>query len=131
MARRELRHRALAAAVFGLLSLLALTAANQAGHASYLVSFALVVGVAACVLGVSAARRARREDTARPPGSVAAIILGVVSIVLSLLAFVGIVFAKQLTTYEQCRNNATSNVEQQACTRQLMHSVQSRYGQGG
>ena len=93
--------------------------------------FALVVGVTACVLGASAARRARREDTARPPGSVAAVILGVVAIVLSLLAFVGIVFARQLATYEQCMNNAPSNAAQQACTRQLMHSVQSRYGQQG
>ncbi|HUZ27054.1 MAG TPA: hypothetical protein VMV07_25165 [Streptosporangiaceae bacterium] len=131
MPRRELRQRALAAAIFGLLSLLALAAANQAGHASYLVGFALVVGVAAGVLGASAARRARQEDAARPPGSVAAVILGVVSVVLSLLAFVGIIFARQLTTYEQCTNNATSNAAQQACARELLHAIQSHPGQQG
>jgi hypothetical protein len=129
--RRELRQRALAATIFALLSLLALVAANQAGHASYLVIFALVIAVAACVLGASAARRARREDTARPRGSVAGIILGAVAIILSLVALLGIIFARQLTNYEQCMNNAQTTAAQQACEHRLLQSVQSHYGQQG
>jgi uncharacterized membrane protein len=113
------------------LSLLALATANKAGHASYLVSFALVVAVAACVLGISSSRRARREDTARPRGSVAAVILGVISIVLSLLAFVAIIYSRQLTTYEQCVRNATTNAAQQTCTRQLMHAIDPHYSPRG
>jgi hypothetical protein len=129
--RRELRQRALAATVFALLSLFALVAANRAGHAIYLVIFALVVAVAACVLGASAGRRARREDTMRPRGSVAGIVLGSVAIILALLALLGIVFARQLTSYEQCMHNAQSTAAQQVCTHHLLQSVQSHYGQSG
>lgn len=129
--RRELRQRALAATVFGLLGLLALAAVNQAGHALYLVAFSLVIGLAACVLGVSAARRAHREDTARPHGSVAGAILGVVSMVLAVVVLVAVVYARQLTSYEQCMNNAHTTTTQQGCTRQLLQAVQSRYGQHG
>jgi hypothetical protein len=126
--RQELRHRAVAATIFGLLSLLALSAANQAGHASYLVAFALAVGVAACVLGITAARRARREDTALPRGSITGIVLGTVSIGLALLAIVAMVFTQQLTSYEQCMHSAATTPAQQSCTRQLLRAVQTHYG---
>jgi peptidoglycan/LPS O-acetylase OafA/YrhL len=129
--RRELRQRAAAATIFGLLSLLALSGAAQANHALYLVIFALAVGLAAGVLGVSAAIGARRESTARPRGAVAGVILGGMSIALSLLAIVAIVFSSQLTNYEQCVNKAHTTAAQQACTRQMLKSVQSHYGDGG
>jgi uncharacterized membrane protein len=127
--RRELRQQALAATVFGLLSLLALTAANQAGHAIYLVVFALLIGAVAAVLGISAGRRAHREGAARPRGSVAGIVLGVVSVILALMALVVLTFSRQFASYEQCVNNATTPAAQQACTHQLLQAVQSRYGQ--
>jgi hypothetical protein len=113
--------------IFGLLSLLALSAANEVSHVGYLITFALVVGLAALVLGISAARRARLEDTMRPRGSVAAIILGSVSLALAALALVGLVFTKQLTNYEQCMNNAHGTAAQQTCTRQLLHAMESRF----
>jgi hypothetical protein len=124
--RRELRQRALAAAVFGLLSLLALSVADQVRHVLYLVTFALVVGLAADVLGISAARRARRETTARPRGSVAAIIMGSVSVILSLLAVVVVTYSQQFAQYEQCMNNAPTRAAEQVCAHNLMHAVQSR-----
>jgi hypothetical protein len=127
--RRELRQQALAATIFGLLSMLALTAANQAGHAVYLVVFALVIGVAAAVLGISAGRRAHREGAARPRGSVAGIILGVVSVILALMALFVLTFSRQFASYEQCMNKATTPAAQQACTHHLLQSVQSRYGE--
>jgi hypothetical protein len=65
----------------------------------------------------------------RPRGSVAAIVLGALTIVLALFALIGIAYSQQLTTYEQCMKNATTTAAQQACTHQLLHSVQSRYGQ--
>src|SRR6185437_9530066 len=129
--RRELRHRAAAAMIFGLLSLLALSAANEVSHVGYLIAFAMVIGLAALVLGISAARRARLEDTMRPRGSVAAIILGAVSIALATLALIGLVFAHQLTNYEQCLNNAHGTAAQQACTRQLIHAIQHHFGPQG
>ncbi len=91
--RRDLQHRGLAAAVLGLISLFALSAANLVAHALYLVTFAVVVGLIAIMAGASASRRAGEEETARPRGSLAAIILGVLSIALSALVAVGIVFA--------------------------------------
>jgi MFS family permease len=129
--RQELRQRALAAAIFGLLGLLALSAANQVAHPSYLVAFALAIGIVACVLGATAARRARREETARPRGSVAGIVLGGVSIGLALLAFVAITFSRQLTDYQQCMDNARSATAQQTCTHQLLQSVRSQYAGKG
>jgi hypothetical protein len=117
--------------VFGLLSLLALSATGEVSHASYLIAFGLVIGVAALALGISAARRARLEDTMRPRGSVAAIILGSVSVALALLALVGLIFTRQLTNYEQCVNNAHGTAAQQTCTRQLLHAMESRFDHGG
>jgi hypothetical protein len=121
--RRELRQQALAAAIFGLLSLLALTAANQAGHALYLVLFALVIGLAATVLGISAGNRAHREGAVRPRGSVAAIVLGVISVVLALMASVVLLFPHRFANYEQCMNNAATSSAQQACTDQLLQAA--------
>ena len=121
--RRELRQQALAAAIFGLLSLLALTAANQAGHALYLVLFALVIGLAATVLGISAGNRAHREGAVRPRGSVAAIVLGVISVVLALMASVVLLFPHRFANYEQCMSNAATPAAQQDCTDQLLQTA--------
>jgi len=125
--RRELRQRALASTIFALLSLLALAAANSVGHRLYLVIFALVVAAGATVLAISAGQRARRENTLRPRGWVAGIVLGLISIAMSLLALVGIIFARQLTSYEQCLNNATTSAAQHACQQRLLQSIQSQY----
>lgn len=122
--RRELRHRAAAAALFGALSLFALSASGQAEHASYLLAFALVIGVAAAVLGITAARAARTEGTTRPRGSMAAIILGVVSVVLTAVTIFGMVFNSQLTRYGNCVQAARGNAAQQACTRQFIRSLE-------
>ncbi|HEY1616928.1 MAG TPA: hypothetical protein VGG25_04880 [Streptosporangiaceae bacterium] len=123
--RRELRHRAAAAAIFSVLAMLALSGVGQAGHALYLLSFALVVGAGAAILGISAARAARKDGTTRPRGSVAAIILGVVSVALATLSIVGTIYYSQLTTYQRCINAAHNTPAQQTCTRQLIHSMES------
>jgi hypothetical protein len=123
--RQELRHRAIAANVFGLLSLLSLAAANQVKHVGYLVAFSLIIAVVGLVLGISAARRARLDDTMRPRGSVSSIILGSVAIVLALLTLVGLVFSKQLTTYQDCISSAHSTAAQQNCARNLLHGLES------
>jgi hypothetical protein len=128
--RRDLQHRALAAAVFGLISLFALSAANLVEHALYLVAFSVVVGLVAIVAGVSASRRARKEETARPRGSLAAVILGALSIALSALVAVGIVFATQITAYEQCYNTAPSAAAKQACAQKFTQSVQRQIENG-
>jgi multisubunit Na+/H+ antiporter MnhC subunit len=95
------------------------------------VVFALVVGLAGCVLAISAARRARRDETMRPRGWVAGLVLGIISIGMALIALVGIIFSRQLTNYDQCIHNATSSSAQQTCTRQLLRAVESGNGQKG
>ena len=89
-------------------------------------AFAFVVAVIAIVAGATASRRARREGTARPRGSLAAIILGSVSIVLCAAALVAIVFARQFAAYEQCISNAPSSSAKQACATTFMHAVQKQ-----
>jgi hypothetical protein len=132
--RRELRQRALAASVFGLISLFALSAAGEVRHSLYLVAFAFGVAVIAIVTGVSAARRARREETARPRGSMAAVILGSVAIFLSVVSLVAIVFATQFSAYETCASHAAGSAAKQACAQKLVRAVQHKMdgsGQGG
>ena len=126
MPRRELRQRALAASVFGLISLFALSAAGEVRHSLYLVAFAFVVAVAAIAAGVSASRRARREETARPRGSLAAVILGSVAIFLCAVSGVAIVFAGPFSAYETCIGNAVSTPAKQACAHQLVQAVQKQ-----
>ena len=121
----------MAAAVFGLLSLLALSVAGQVTHPLYLVVFALIVGLGAAVLGISAARRARRENTARPRGSVAAIILGTVAVIVGLLAVLVIAYSPQFNQYEQCLKGASSTAAEQVCAHNLLHAVQSQEGGNG
>lgn len=112
--------------IFALISLLALSAANEVKHVGYLVAFALVVAAGAAALGISSARRARIEETARPRGAIAGIVLGIISVALAGLALIGLIFSKQLTTYENCVNNAHSSAAQQTCTRQLLHNLEHR-----
>jgi hypothetical protein len=105
--------------------MLALSGVGQAGHALYLLAFALVVGAAAAILGITAARAARKDGTTRPRGSVAAIILGFASVALAALSIVGTVYYSQLTTYQRCINDAHGTTAQQTCTRHLIHSMES------
>ncbi|MGH3276403.1 MAG: hypothetical protein ACRDNZ_19000 [Streptosporangiaceae bacterium] len=121
--RIELRQRALAGAIFGLLSLLAISLTNEVRHALYLVAFSAAVAVVAIAAGASAAHRARREETARPHGSLAAIILGSASIALSALSLVAIIFATQLATYERCASNAPTAAARQTCEQTFLRAV--------
>ena len=130
--RKELRQRALAATVFGLLSLFALSAAGQVAHALYLVAFAFVVAVVAIVAGASASRRARREETARPRGSLAAVILGSLAVFLCAVSLIAVVFASQFAAYETCISNSPSSAAKQACATKFMQAIQKQVnGQGG
>jgi predicted PurR-regulated permease PerM len=90
----------------------------------YLVIFALVVGLAACWLGVTAMQRARRSASMRPRGAMFGTVLGGIGAFLSavLLIFLA-VFWRQLTTYSQCLGTANTVAAQQACMNQLNRSL--------
>ena len=94
-------------------------------------AFAFVVAVIAIVAGASASRRARREETARPRGSLAAVILGSVAIFLCAVSLVAIVFATQFSAYETCVGNASGNAAKQACAQTFIRDVQKRVNGSG
>jgi hypothetical protein len=96
------------------------------------VGFAFVVAVLAIVAGASASRRARREETARPRGSLAAVILGSAAIALCAVALVAVLFAKQFGDYQTCLSNAPNSAAKQVCATKFEHAVQHQVnGQGG
>ncbi|HEY3982142.1 MAG TPA: hypothetical protein VGM79_33140 [Streptosporangiaceae bacterium] len=88
--------------------------------------FAFAVAVIAIVAGASASRRARREETARPRGSLAAVILGSVSIFLCAVSLIAVVFATQFANYETCVSNAPTSAAKQACATRFIQAVQKQ-----
>ena len=121
----DLRQRALAAFVLGLLSLLGLTLGLGNVHRSvYVATLALLFAVTAIWLGAGANRRARRSGTARPRGAVSGIVLGGFGLAISALWLIALaVFWPQLSAYYNCMNGANTVVAQQACHNQLTHSI--------
>ncbi len=125
--------RALAALIFGLLAMLALLGVGaNLQRGVYLVIFSVIIGPAACVLGATAMRRARKDATMRPRGAVAGIVLGALAGVLSLcLLAMFALFSAQLNAYGRCLNLAQSPAAQRACTTQFYQSVNGRLGGSG
>jgi hypothetical protein len=118
------QQRALAALLVALLSLTGVLALGFPQRGVYLVSYALLAGVVAMWLAVTALARARRSRTTRPHGSAAATAIAGVGIGLSmflLLAFA--VFGPQLSAYGRCLSNAGTTAAQQACQAQLTHAL--------
>jgi hypothetical protein len=123
-ADRATQHRAIAALFLALLSIVGLLSLNYLQRGVYLVAYALVAGLMAMWLGVTSVTRARRSQTARPRGSVTAIVIAGAGILLSavlLLAFV--TFGQQLHAYGRCMGTASTSADQQACQNQLIRSV--------
>jgi hypothetical protein len=88
------------------------------------VIFALVVGVAACWLGVTAMRRAHRSASMRPRGALLGTVFGALGAVFSALLLIFLaVFWSQLATYSRCLSTANTLAARQACMNQLNHSL--------
>src|SRR5690348_6698886 len=90
-AEQTTQRRALAALLVALLSLTGVLALSAPQRGVWLVGYALLAGVVAMWLAVSAQAQARRGHTARPHGSAAAAVVAGAGILLSvvlLLAFV-------------------------------------------
>jgi hypothetical protein len=123
-----LQHRALAALVVALLGLAGFLGFNVDLHRGILiVGYALLAGVTALWLALTAMRRARRNRTARPRGSVAAVTIASIGIALSLMMLLAFaLFGQQLTGYGQCLSGANTIAAQQACYSQLTHALDSQ-----
>ena len=121
----DLRQRALAAFVLGLLSLLGLTLGLGNVHRSvYVATLALLFAVTAIWLGAGANRRARRSGTARPRGAVSGIVLGGFGLAFSALWLLALaVFWPQVSAYYNCMNGANTVAAQQVCHTQFTNSV--------
>ena len=123
-AEPAVQHRAIAALLLALLSLLGLLSLNYLQRGIYLVAYALLAGLMAMWLAVTSMARARRSRTARPRGSVTATVIAGAGIILSaimLLAFAA--FGQQLNAYGRCLSGASTTADQQACQNQLIHAV--------
>lgn len=118
------QRRALAALLVALLSLTGVLALGAPQRGVLLVGYALLAGVVALWLAVTARARAKRGRTARPHGSAAATAIAGVGILLSvvlLLAFVTL--GQQLSAYGRCLSEASTSTAQQACRAQFTRAV--------
>jgi len=127
------RHRALAALIVALLSLVGLLGFNiEAQRAILVVLYSLLAGATALWLALTAMRRARRSGTARPPGSVAATVIAGVGIGLAgvmLMAF-GL-FGRQLSDYGRCLSGANTIAGSQSCFSRFSHALDREIGLTG
>jgi hypothetical protein len=128
-----LRHRALAALIVALLSLVGLLGFNiEAQRAVLVVLYSLLAGAIALWLALTAMRRARRSRTARPRGSVAATVIAGIGIGLAgvmLMAF-GL-FGQQLSNYGRCLSSANTITGSQSCYSRFSHALDREIGLTG
>jgi hypothetical protein len=127
---RELRQRAVAALVFGALSLVALLGLGSDLHRGvYLLIFSAVVGVAACVIGITAVRKARRTGVYRPRGAVGGIVLGALAALLAIpILATYLAFPAQVNNYVKCLDLAQSSSDQRACEVRFFRSLHLSLG---
>jgi hypothetical protein len=130
------RQRGLFAMLMGTLSVVALLGLGSNFHRGiYLVVFALLVGIGACWLGITALRQAKRGATWRPRGAIFGTVVGALGSLVSLgLLITFTLFWPQLNQYSQCLNSANTLSAQQDCMTQLDRSVNgqiARLGTGG
>jgi hypothetical protein len=115
--------------VFGLLALVAMfglgTAAGDLHRGIYLPIFSVIVGIAACVIGITALVKAHRTGTYRPRGAIGGLVLGTLAALLST-SFLALyaAYPSQLSTYFRCLSQAQqSSQAEQACARQFAKST--------
>ena len=123
-AEPAVQQRAVAAFLVALLSLTGVLALGAPQRGVFLVGYALLAGVVAMWLAVTALARARRGRTTRPRGSIIATVIAGVGIILSVIMLIAFaVFGKQLTTYGRCLSLASTSADRQACQTQFIHAV--------
>ena len=121
-----LQQRSVAALFLGLLSLFGVLGLSNFQRGVYIVGFALVAGTMAVWLAATAMRRARHRGTAGPRGSVVAIVIGGVGVLISAVLLAGFaLFGKQASTYSQCLSGANTVAAQQTCRTQFTRGIEN------
>jgi predicted PurR-regulated permease PerM len=121
-----LQQRSVAALFLALLSLLGVLGLSNFQRGVYIVAFALVAGTMAVWLAATAMRRARHRGTAGPRGSVVALVIGGVGVVVSAVLLAGFaLFGKQASTYSQCLSGANTVAAQQTCRTQFTRGIEN------
>jgi hypothetical protein len=119
------RQRAIAGLLLAVLSLFGLLGVSNFQRGVYIVGFALVSGVLAIWLAGTALARTRRAGTAGPRGSVTAIVIGSVGVLLSGILLLGFaLFGQQASTFSRCLSGANTVAAQRACQNQFIHSIE-------
>jgi len=119
------QQRSVAALFLALLSLFGVLGLSNLQRGVYIVAFALVAGAMAVWLAATAIRRARRGGTAGPRGSVVAITIGGVGVLVSGILLAGFaLFGKQASTFTQCLSGANTVAAQQTCRTQFTRAIE-------
>lgn len=119
------QQRAVAALLLSVLSLFGLLGVSNFQRGVYIVGFALAAGVLAIWLAATALARTRRAGTAGPRGSVTAIVIGGIGVLLSGVLLLGFaLFGTQASTFSRCLSGANTIAAQHACQQQFIHSVE-------
>ena len=123
---RELRQRAIASLILGVLSLVALLGLGGDLHRGvYLLIFSAVIGIAGCVIGITAVRKARKTGSYRPRGAIGGIVLGGIAALLSIpILATYLAFPSQVSNYVKCLGQAQSSGAQQRCMDRFYRSIQ-------
>lgn len=122
---RELRQRAIAALVFGAVGLVALLGlGTDLKKGVYLLIFSAAVGLAGCVIGITAVVKARKTGSYRPRGAVGGIILGALAALISLPILVTyLAFPTQVNNYVNCLSQAQTSQAEHACMTRFYHAI--------
>ena len=122
---KELRQRAIASLVLGALALVALLGlSGDLRRGVYLLLFSTVIGIGACVIGITALRKARKTGTFRPRGAVGGIILGALAALVSIPIIVTyLAYPTQVTKYVNCLSQAQTSSAQKACMNQFYKAI--------
>lgn len=129
-----MQQRSVAALLIALLSLAGMLGLSDISRGVYLAAYALLAGVIAFWLAITAIQRARRDRTARPRASVTAAVIAGVGIALSTIMLVAFgVLGKELAAYSNCLAGASTISAQQACQDQFSRAVSKEISsiQGG
>jgi hypothetical protein len=113
--------------LLGILSVFALLGTGTNLHRGiYLIVFALLAGLGACWIGLTALRRAKRSGSWRPRGAIFGMVFGVIGSLLSAGALILFsVFWPQFSQYSRCLGGANTLSAQQSCWTQFERSVHS------